>query len=55
MCDARTSLLSKTGSERVAEGGSDGLWERVLASEVYTWYVVLGWLAFRRMSPSPGL
>jgi hypothetical membrane protein len=48
-------ITSVPVSERVAGGGSYGLWERALASEVYAWYMILGWLAFRRVSRSPGL
>jgi len=29
-------------------GGYLGLWERALVTEVQVWYVILGWMAFRR-------
>jgi hypothetical protein len=29
------------------EGGLLGLWKRVLVIEVYFWYAILGWVAFR--------
>jgi hypothetical membrane protein len=48
-------IMSVPPSERVTGGGLYGLWERALVSEVYTWYVALGWLAFRRASRSAGL
>lgn len=31
-----------------AEAGVAGLTERILVSEVFAWYIALGWLAFRR-------
>src|SRR5258708_6060634 len=41
-------IMSVPVSERVTGGGSYGVWERALASEVLGWYVAMGWLAFRR-------
>jgi hypothetical membrane protein len=29
-------------------GGNLGLWERALITEVQAWYLILGWMAFRR-------
>jgi hypothetical membrane protein len=45
-------IASVPVSERVTGGGSYGLWERALASEVLGWYVAIGWLAFRRSHES---
>lgn len=41
-------IMSVPVSERLTGGGSYGLWERALVSEIYTWYVAIGWRAFRR-------
>jgi Protein of unknown function (DUF998) len=41
-------ITSVPVSERVTGGGSYGLWERALVSEIYAWYVAMGWRAFRR-------
>jgi hypothetical protein len=41
-------IMSVPVSERLTGGGSYGLWECALVSEVYTWYVAMGALAFRR-------
>ena len=35
-------------SGAAAGGGSFGLWQRALGIEVFTWFVVMGWLAFTR-------
>lgn len=32
-------------------GGSLGLWQRGLGTEVFAWFVAMGWLAFRRQQP----
>jgi hypothetical membrane protein len=37
-------------SELVTGGGSIGLWQRALITEIQAWYVAMGWLAFRRAS-----
>jgi hypothetical protein len=42
-------ITSVPHSELVSGGGMLGLWERALATEVLSWYVALGWLAFRRL------
>jgi len=35
-------------SELATGGGSLGLWERALATEVLGWYAAMGWIAFQR-------
>jgi Protein of unknown function (DUF998) len=37
------------------QSGVAGLTERILVVEVHTWFVAMGWLAFRRTSRSVGL
>lgn len=34
-------------SELASGGGSIGLWQRALITEIQAWYVAMGWLAFR--------
>jgi len=45
-------IMSVPMSEKITGGGSYGVWERALASEVIGWYVALGWLTFRRSHES---
>ncbi len=39
---------SVPANQMVTGGGSYGLWERALVTEVQFWFVLMGWLAYRR-------
>jgi hypothetical protein len=40
--------MSVPPSELATGGGSLGLWQRALIIEVQAWFMIMGWLTFRR-------
>jgi hypothetical membrane protein len=41
-------IASVPPTELATGGGNLGLWQRALGTEIFAWYVALGWLAYRR-------